>query len=67
MGCASAAIYYNELIMLGAKRIIRVGTAGGLAPGLCMADTVVALSATPDDPIVGLLTDGDPHAPTATY
>ena len=67
MGCASAAIYYNELIMLGAKRLIRVGTAGGLAPGLRMADTVVALSATPDDPIVGLLTDGDPHAPTATY
>ena len=67
MGCPSAAIYYNELITLGAKRIIRVGTAGGLAPGLKMADTVVALSATPDDPSVGLMTNGEPHAPTATY
>jgi len=67
MGCASAAIYYTELIQLGARRIIRVGTAGGLAPGLRLADTVVALSATADDPIVGLLTDGEPHAPTATY
>jgi 5'-methylthioadenosine phosphorylase/purine-nucleoside phosphorylase len=67
MGCASAAIYYNELIQLGVKRIIRVGTAGGLADGLRMADTVIAMSATPDDPIIGHLTDGEPHAPTATY
>jgi DeoD family purine-nucleoside phosphorylase len=67
MGCPSAAIYYNELIMLGAKRIIRVGTAGGLAPGLRMGDTVVAISATPDDPSVGQMTNGEPHAPTATY
>ncbi len=67
MGCASAAIYYTELIHMGATRLIRVGTAGGLADGLRMADTVVAISATADDPIVGLLTNGEPHAPTATY
>ena len=67
MGGPSAAIYYNELITLGAKRIIRVGTAGGLDPKLRMADTVVAISATPDDPTTALLTDGEPHAPTATY
>ncbi len=53
--------------MLGAKRIIRVGTAGGIAPGLRMADTVVAISATPDDPTATQLTNGEPHAPTATY
>lgn len=67
MGCPSAAIYYNELIMLGAKRIIRVGTAGGLTSSMRMADIVIAMSATPDDPTVSLLTDGAPHAPTATY
>jgi purine-nucleoside phosphorylase len=67
MGCSSAAIYYSELIQLGAKRIIRVGTAGGLADGLRMADTVVAISATADDPIVGHLTNGEPHAPTASW
>src|SRR5215471_15950173 len=49
MGCASAAIYYSELISLGAKRLIRVGTAGGLKRGLRMGDTLVAVSATPDD------------------
>ena len=67
MGVPSAAIYYSELIQLGVKRIIRVGTAGGIADGLRMADTVVAISATPDDPIVGHLTNGEPHAPTATW
>lgn len=67
MGCASAGIYYNELIQLGAQRIIRVGTAGGLAPGLQMADTVVAISATADDPVVGQMTQGEAHSPTATW
>ncbi len=67
MGCASAGIYYNELIQLGATRIIRVGTAGGLAPGLRMADTVVAISATADDPVVLQMTGGEAHAPTASW
>jgi purine-nucleoside phosphorylase len=67
MGCASAAIYYSELIQLGAKRIIRVGTAGGLADGLRMGDTVVGISATADDPIVGHLTNGEAHSPTASW
>lgn len=67
MGCASAGIYYSELIQLGAKRIVRVGTAGGLAPGLRMADTIVAVSATADDPVVAQLTNGESHSPTAAY
>ncbi len=67
MGCASAAIYYTELIQLGAKRLVRVGTAGGLAPSLRMGDTVVAVSATADDPMVQQLTAGESHAPTATF
>jgi DeoD family purine-nucleoside phosphorylase len=68
MGGASAAIYYTELAeQLGAKRIIRVGTAGGLATGLRMGDTVVAVSATSDDPMIDILTHGDPHAPTADW
>jgi DeoD family purine-nucleoside phosphorylase len=67
MGCASAAIYYSELIQLGATRLVRVGTAGGLAEGLRMADTVVAISATPDDQIVSQMVGGEAHAPTASY
>ena len=53
MGCASAAIYYSELIELGVTRLVRVGTAGGLKAGVQMADTLVAISATPDDFLSG--------------
>src|SRR4051794_7174969 len=67
MGGASAAIYYEELIQLGAQQLIRVGTAGGLHPSLKMGDAVLAVAATPDDPIVSVLTGGEPHAPTATW
>lgn len=67
IGAPSAAIYYTELIQLGAQRLIRVGTAGGLKPGLRMGDTLVAVSATPDDSVVSVLTQGEAHAPTATY
>lgn len=68
MGGASVGIYYTELTqMLGARRLVRVGTSGGLRPGLRMGDTVVAISATGDDPLVAMLTDGEAHAPTATW
>ena len=67
MGCPSAAIYYNELIQLGVTRLVRVGTAGGLARQLTMGDTVVAMSACPDDQMVFELTRGLRYAPTATW
>jgi len=68
MGGASVAIYYTELVQqLGVTRLVRVGTAGGLANGLKMGDTVVAVSATCDDPMINILTNGEPHAPTADW
>jgi 5'-methylthioadenosine phosphorylase/purine-nucleoside phosphorylase len=67
MGCPSAAIVYEELIQLGVNRIIRVGTCGGLQPDMHMADTVVALSATPSDQTALTYTGGEPHAPTADW
>jgi uridine phosphorylase len=42
MGGPSAAIVLTELIALGARRVIRVGTCGALAPGLALGDLVVA-------------------------
>ncbi len=45
IGGPSAAIVFEELRMLGAKTIIRLGTAGGLVPSLEIGDAVVATGA----------------------
>jgi len=45
MGCPSAGIVIEELVMLGVKRILRVGTCGGLDPKGALGDLIVALSA----------------------
>jgi DeoD family purine-nucleoside phosphorylase len=42
MGGPSAAIVLTELIALGARRAIRVGTCGALAPGLALGALVIA-------------------------
>ena len=42
MGGPSAAIVLTELISLGARRLIRIGTCGALDPGLALGDLVVA-------------------------
>ncbi len=67
MGGPSVAIYYTELFLLGATRLVRVGTAGGLGASVRMGDTIIAVSATPDDPTTALLTNGEPHAPTGSF
>jgi DeoD family purine-nucleoside phosphorylase len=67
MGCPSAAIVIEELITLGARRLIRVGTCGGLQPQLELGDLVVALSAVPGDSTALRYTGGEAHAPTANF
>jgi DeoD family purine-nucleoside phosphorylase len=67
MGCPSAAIVIEELIMLGVQRLIRIGTCGGLSPDLQLGDTVIALSAVPADGTALRYTGGEPHAPTAHF
>src|SRR5215475_12515416 len=47
MGCPTASIVVEELIQLGVKRLIRVGTCGGLSSSLAMGDVVVGISAVP--------------------
>lgn len=67
MGCPSAAIVFEELNMLGAKRLIRVGTCGGLQPGMTMGELVVATCATPADRTAINYTGGEMHAPAADF
>jgi DeoD family purine-nucleoside phosphorylase len=67
MGCPSAAIVFEELIQLGAKRIVRTGTCGGLQPDQGLGDLIVAISAVPSDRTMLTYTSGEPHAPTADF
>lgn len=67
MGCPSSGIVFEELIMLGATRLIRVGTCGGLREGMAMGDTVVGISASTDDSTPLRYAAMEGHAPTATY
>jgi 5'-methylthioadenosine phosphorylase/purine-nucleoside phosphorylase len=68
MGCPSAGIVFEELIQLGATRLIRVGTCGGLpGRGVRLADTVIAMSATCADETPLRYADVPGFAATATY
>src|ERR671936_427491 len=49
MGCPSAALVVEELVQLGVKRLLRVGTCGGLQSDMALGDLIVALSAIPAD------------------
>jgi 5'-methylthioadenosine phosphorylase/purine-nucleoside phosphorylase len=67
MGCPSAGIVIEELIQLGVKKILRVGTCGGLQPGMSMGELIVAISAVPAAATATHLIGGEPHAPTADW
>ncbi len=49
MGGPSAAIVASELIELGARRLLRIGTCGALLPTLELGTLVIATSALGDD------------------
>jgi DeoD family purine-nucleoside phosphorylase len=66
MGCPSAAIVFEELAMLGVKRILRAGTCGGLQPDMKLGDLIVALAAVPADASSQHLVR-EPHVPTADW
>jgi len=67
MGAPSAGIVFEELAMLGVKRLVRVGTAGGLLPELRMADLLIASSASADDRTPLAYAGMEGFAPTATF
>jgi 5'-methylthioadenosine phosphorylase/purine-nucleoside phosphorylase len=57
----------EELVQLGVKRIVRVGTCGGLQTDMALGDLVLAISAVPSDGTMLTYTGGEPHAPTADF
>jgi DeoD family purine-nucleoside phosphorylase len=67
MGSPSAAIVVEELIELGVKRFLRVGTCGSLQRDLGHGDLVLAVSAVPHDGTTLQYTGGEAHVPTADW
>ena len=59
MGGPSAGIVIHELIELGARRLLRVGTCGALNEGLALGDLVVATEAIAADGTSRALGGGD--------
>jgi uridine phosphorylase len=59
MGGPSAAIVLSELIDLGARRLIRVGTCGALDPGLGLGEVIYAAEAVAADGTSRALGGGD--------
>jgi DeoD family purine-nucleoside phosphorylase len=67
MGGPSAGIIIEELVQLGVRRMLRVGTCGGLQPDLQFGDLVLAMSAIPVDSTAKHLTGNDGHVPTSDW
>jgi len=67
MGCPGATIVFEELVQLGVKKLLRVGTCGGLQPDHELGDLIVALTAVPADQTAVHLVGGEPHCPTASW
>jgi purine-nucleoside phosphorylase len=67
MGCPSAGIVFEELIMLGATRLIRVGTCGAIGEGIGMGDTIVAVAASCDDTTPLRYAEMPGYAPAASF
>jgi purine-nucleoside phosphorylase len=67
MGAPSMAIVVEELLRLGAERLIRVGTCGGIGRGIKTGEIVIALAASPVDGATQTYLHGDPYAPTADF
>jgi purine-nucleoside phosphorylase len=67
MGTPSLSIVVEELLRLGAKRLIRVGTCGGITRGLKTGDLVIATAACPTDGATATYLHGEPYAPAADF
>ncbi len=68
MGIPSIGIYAHELINIyGAKKLIRVGSAGSYQPDVKLRDIVLAMSASTNSSINNATFQGETFAPTASF
>ncbi len=67
IGTPSLSIVVEELLRLGARRLIRIGTCGGIGRGMRTGDIVIATAAAPVDGSTNTYLHGDPYAPAADF
>ncbi len=67
MGAPSTAIVVEELLRLGARRLVRVGTCGGIGRGIRTGEQVIASAAAPFDGTTAAYLHGEPYAPAADF
>lgn len=68
MGIPSASIYISELIdTYGVKRLIRVGSCGGIAKDVQLRDVIVAIGASTDSGVNRARYNGWDYAATADF
>ncbi len=67
MGGPSIGIVCEELIRLGGRQLVRVGTTGALTADIDLGDLIIATSATPIDGTVATLMGGKPYAPASDF
>ncbi len=67
MGAPSAAIVVEELAMLGAETVIRIGTCGGAGLDVRSGDLVIATAACALDGTTRQYLGGDSYAPAASF
>ena len=67
MGGPSIGVVVEELLRLGARQLIRLGSTGALREDIRLGDLIIATSAAPIDGTVATLTGGRPTAPAADF
>ena len=67
MGTPSIGIVVEELLRLGARQFIRLGTTGALRDSINLGDLVIATSSSPTDGATQTFMGHHPYAPAADF
>jgi len=67
MGAPSIGIVVEELLRLGARQLIRIGTTGALRADVALGELVIATASSPTDGATQTMMGGKPYAPAADF
>jgi DeoD family purine-nucleoside phosphorylase len=67
MGAPSIALVTEELLRLGARQLVRVGTTGALRADVELGSIVIATASSPTDGATQTFMGGRPYAPAADF